>query len=45
MSLDADTLHEATEEDVLNVDVLIIGAGLFGSVIGDTLEKSGRQVT
>jgi glycine/D-amino acid oxidase-like deaminating enzyme len=45
MTLNEDTLRNARERDTLNVDVLIIGAGLFGSIIGDALERSGREVT
>lgn len=43
------TLREATlesppEGEVIDVDVLIVGAGIFGSVIGEALQVAGRTV-
>lgn len=43
------TLREATQEalpanEVLDIDVLIVGAGIFGSVIGEALQVLGRTV-
>lgn len=34
-----------TERDYDNLDVVIVGGGLFGSIIGRYLEKQGRHVT
>lgn len=42
------TLEQVLEEettDMADVDVLVVGAGLFGCIIGKTLERAGRDVT
>lgn len=41
----SETISQAEPNDELHLDVLVIGAGLFGSIIGEALQHQGRNVS
>ena len=40
-----EAMFAANEQEHIHIDVLVIGAGLFGSIIGEALQMQGRVVS